>query len=683
MSNNIIDVDKEKEVPVEERNILLEEYNKSVSQMTREELLQRDLYLYDLATGVIQGPPTGYASIDKPYLKWYRKESIGQTAPNLTVYEYLLKETEQFGDDHVLLKYYGRKFTRRKIREIVEKNKNLLSNELDLKDGDTISMIMLDTPESLFIWLAANDLGIRCNQIKFDENAKRIEKMVKGSHSKYVFATEFGPILDEVTKAVGNDEEVKRIITIDLNECLNLRDSLNLLNEEVDIAIRSENNMKPSEKVYLRDSLKKLIEIIKEQRKMSGETKRFYNNCPKMVKYSSLPVKNKKKNTHTVNKNDVQDKTALIVYTGGTTGAPKGVELTNKNIITMMIGVKNVEDGYDHTQTIMNILPPGIAFYYNAVVGFMGMGTTVDMISHFTLDNYPFILDRHKPNVAMEGPILFEKTQKSNAIEDGSYKKSSISGGDKLSKEKEREYIEYCEEHNIGTPVHQGWGLSECGAVATYTATRNYKEGTIGVPLANYTIGIFEYRTGKELRYGEIGEICICSDANMKGYLDNPEATEHVFKKHDDGKVWLHTDDLGVMDEEGRLFYKGRVKRMLTRAGNKVWLEEIEALVSEKATIDKCRCETLRDEEENEVPVLHLVLKNPVDNKDAIIEDINLTIEDRLNPNYLPKYYIFRDEFPYSEVNKKVFDLELEKETMESDSKRTVIKNSPKTKRLK
>ena len=174
-------------------------------------------------------------------------------------------------------------------------------------------MIMLDTPESLFIWLAANDLGIRCNQIKFDENAKRIEKMVKGSHSKYVFATEFGPILDEVTKAVGNDEEVKRIITIDLNECLNLRDSLNLLNEEVDIAIRSENNMKPSEKVYLRDSLKKLIEIIREQRKMSEETKRFYNNCPKMVKYSSLPVNNKQKNTHTVNKNDVQDKTALIV----------------------------------------------------------------------------------------------------------------------------------------------------------------------------------------------------------------------------------------------------------------------------------------------------------------------------------------------------------------------------------
>ena len=100
-----IDVEREKKVPAKERNILLEEYNKSVSQMTREELLQRDLYLYDLATGVIQGPPTGYASIDKPYLKWYRKESIGQTAPNLTVYEYLLKETEQFGDDHVLLKY--------------------------------------------------------------------------------------------------------------------------------------------------------------------------------------------------------------------------------------------------------------------------------------------------------------------------------------------------------------------------------------------------------------------------------------------------------------------------------------------------------------------------------------------------------------------------------------------------
>lgn len=683
MSERMIDVEKEEEVLVEERNILLEEYNKSVSQMTEEELLKRDLYLYDLAAGRIQGPPTGYASIDKPYLKWYRKECIGQTAPNLTVYEYLLKMTEQFGDSHVLLKYYGKEFTRERIKQLVEKNKELLSNKLGLKDGDTISMVMLNTPESLFIWLAANDLGIRCNQIKFDENSKRIEMMVNGSNSKYVFATEYGPILKEVTKAVGNDDKVKKIITLDINESLSLKDSLRLLSEETDVSIRCEKNMGPSDKVQIRDSLKKLIEIIKEQQRMKKEPKTCYDKCPKMIKYSSLLKESRTEKHQNINRGNVQDKTTLIVYTGGTTGDPKGVELTNKNIITMMNAIKNIDDGYNSTQTIMSILPPGIAFYYNAVVGFMGMGTTVDMISHFTLDNYPFILNRHKPNVAMEGPILFEKTQKSNAIEDGSYKMSSISGGDKLTLEKEREYIEYCKAHNIGTPVHQGWGMSECGAVATYSATRNYKEGSIGVPLANYTIGIFEYRTGRELRYGEIGEICIYSDANMKGYLDNPEATSHVFIKHDDGKVWLHSDDLGIMDEEGRLYYKGRVKRMLTRAGNKVWLEEIEAVVSEKLTIDKCRCETLRDEEENEVPVIHLVLKNPVDNKDAIIEDINLAIEEKLNPNYLPKYFIFRSELPYSEVNKKVCDLELEKETMESDSERLVIKNVNKIKKIK
>ena len=134
--------------------------------------------------------------------------------------------------------------------------------------------------------------------------------------------------------------------------------------------------------------------------------------------------------------------------------------------------------------------------------------------------------------------------------------------------------------------------------------------------------------------------------------------------KHQDGRIWLHTDDLGIIDSEGRIYHKGRAKRMLTRRGGKVWLSEIEELASKNPLIDKCSCVKMDDEVEREVPVLHIVLKDSSINFEEIIKELDDTFSKELSENYIPKYYVVREELPYSEVNKKCDFKALEKENI-------------------
>ena len=362
-------------------------------------------------------------------------------------------------------------------------------------------------------------------------------------------------------------------------------------------------------------------------------------------------------------KDITKDDVALIVYTGGTTGAPKGVKLTNQNINAMIHGVVYGAGDFRSDQVSMNILPPGIAFYYNSVLAFMCNGVKIDLISHFTEDNYPYLLDIHKPNIILSGPILLEKTYQANNINDASNLERVISGGDRLNVNEEENIVKFLAEKKALPIVHQGWGMSECCAVASYATTPSYKLGSVGIPLINYNVSIFEFNTDKELPYNQVGEICVNSKTVMQGYYNNEKASQNVIKKHSDGKLWLHSEDLGYIDEEGRLYYIGRNKRMLTRSGSKIWLSEIENIVEKHPQVLKCACVKYADEEEREVPVIHIVLENNAD-YDQIVAELTHQITTQMNDKSVPKYFIFREELPYNEVNKKIHYQKIEKENI-------------------
>ena len=145
----------------------------------------------------------------------------------------------------------------------------------------------------------------------------------------------------------------------------------------------------------------------------------------------------------------------------------------------------------------------------------------------------------------------------------------------------EEKLTQFMKDHKIRYPLAQGYGMSELSAAASFCVNRIYKPRSVGVPSPLTVMGIFDPDTGEELGYGQTGEICVSGPTMMKGYWNRPEETSYVMREHEDGTKWIHSGDLGYIDDEGFVFVIGRLKRMITRFdGHKVFPITIESFIA-------------------------------------------------------------------------------------------------------
>ena len=614
---------------------------------------EKDLYLRAISLDYAS-EMKGYPSIDKPWLKWFKEDCIGLPFIETSAYDYFLEMTKNFPQSTILLEYYGRNYTISDIKREVEYYIKCFS-AMGLKKGDVVSFVMLDVPEVLFMWYALTSLGVISNMIKFDESGERIKYMTELTNSKYIFATSVPFIIKNVKDALENNNIVEKVITLEVTEALPLPLKTRMLFEELKLSHELKQNIKDNGN--LKQMAKDIKKTMSDLKKSKNQVNELINDDARFLSFKkwkeSLTIKDQ---IPIISKNG--DDIATIVYTGGTTGKPKGVKLSNNNLNAAAHAIHYGDDTFSLGNSALNILPPAIAYFFNSTHGNFCGGVKVILISHFTVEEYPYLIKKYEPNIFMAGPILLEKIRKANIIKDASFMKAPISGGDKLYEDEEEAW------NKIYPLVHQGWGMSEASAASSYAKTNSYKFGSIGVPLLTVMVSVFDYGTDIELPYNQIGELCVTGPTIMQGYFDNEEETKKVLKLHRDGRIWLHTDDLGFMDEEGHIFHRGRAKRMLTRNGNKVWLTEIEDLASKNPNVDKCCCVKCEDIEEREVPVLHLVLNENSDSIETVVNEIKKEIEEKLGNNYVPKFYVLRDDLIYSTVNKKCDFKELEKENI-------------------
>lgn len=174
-------------------------------------------------------------------------------------------------------------------------------------------------------------------------------------------------------------------------------------------------------------------------------------------------------------------------------------------------------------------------------------------------------------------------------------------GGDSMNEGLEHRLNEFRKEHGMKYPLAQGYGMSELSAAASFCVNRIYKEGSVGIPSLTVNVGIFDPETGRELGYKEIGEVCVTGASMMKGYFNRPEETAHVMRRHEDGEVWIHSGDLGYMDEDGFLYIKGRIKRMITRFdGHKVFPINLESMITELPDVRNCAVVGVNDMEHSQ-----------------------------------------------------------------------------------
>jgi long-chain acyl-CoA synthetase len=359
----------------------------------------------------------------------------------------------------------------------------------------------------------------------------------------------------------------------------------------------------------------------------------------------------------TINKVEMRssDDIALLQYTGGTTGFPKGVMLTHKNIIantkmcaTWMYKCKRGEE------SMLGIVPLFHVYGMTTVLNLSVMqGYKMILLPKFDASETLKTIEKLKPTLFPGAPTIYIALLNHPEIEKYDLKSISccISGSAPLPVEIQEQF-----EKVTGGRVVEGYGLSEASPVthANFFWDKR-KKGSIGVPWPNTDSVIFSYETGGVAEPNEIGEIAVRGPQVMKGYWNKKEETEATMKED-----WLLTGDVGYMDEEGYFYIIDRKKDMIIAGGFNIYPREIEEVLYEHEKVQEVVVAGVPDPYRGETVKAYIVLK---ENQTATIEEMNNYARQHLAAYKVPRIYEFRKELPKTAVGKILRRALIEEET--------------------
>lgn len=535
-------------------------------------------------------------SVEKPWLKHFSEEVRNLPNPKTTAYRYMT-ESNKDRQNEVAINYYGNKITHATLKKNIDETANAFA-AAGVKQGDIVSFLSVATPETIYCVYALNKIGATANTIDPRMDVESIRRAVVESESKIFIVMN---VVFEKVAAIVDDLKQDLIITVSASQSL-------------PFIKRVAMNLKVKANVPYSD---------------------------KIVTYNDFRAKGK--GTTAVEAPYVGDAIFSIPYTGGTTGFAKGVMITNDGANSTAHNFKYSGLDYEQGDTFLDIIP--IFTSYGMCCGMhmpLSVGLVLIPIPKFDLSKYGKLYKTFKANHSVSTPAFYETLMHSKELQnmDLSFLKCLGSGGDTMNKGLEKKLNEFTKSHGMRYPISQGYGLSEASAAVSFCVNDIYKSGSVGIPSITITAGIFDEESGKELGCNEIGEVCIAGPSLMKGYYKRPEETANVLRKHeDDGITWLHTGDLGYIDEDGFLFIIGRIKRMITRFdGHKVFPVNIESLVARHKEVINCTAVGVADMDRTQghYPVVFVEFDENVDNKEEFCKNIfnecNALLEERGRP---------------------------------------------------
>ena len=484
-------------------------------------------------------------SIEKPWMKYFERVNITEPVPACTIYEYF-KQSIAHNPNGYGLNYYGKKVTHAEMIRQIELTAAAYA-ALGVKQGDTVSFVSVAVPETIFSIYALNKLGATANLIDPRMDVESIRRMIVESGSRITVSINLAyPKIDKIMDAIAQDKIL------------------------IQSAARSLPFIKKvAVNIAVRQSIPYSDKILKWDTFLAGGAG---------VTTEAAPY--------------VKDAVVGIAYTGGTTGFPKGVMFTNDSINAVAYNFKYAGLATKSGESFLGIIP--VFTSYGLVCG-MHMPLCMDVelmpIPKFDPTKFGKLVRDMRPNHIISTPAFYELMMDSAEVKglDLSFLVTLGSGGDTMNEGIAARLSQFMKDHNIRYPLAQGYGLSEMSAAVSFCVNDIYKEFSVGIPSVTTTVGIFDPDTGEEMGYCENGEVCVTGPSIMKGYYNRPEETANVMHLHDDGRLWIHTGDLGYIDEDGFIFIKGRTKRMITRFdGHKVFPVNIESLVAARDTVHNC-----------------------------------------------------------------------------------------------
>ncbi|MCR5203752.1 MAG: AMP-binding protein [Lachnospiraceae bacterium] len=346
---------------------------------------------------------------------------------------------------------------------------------------------------------------------------------------------------------------------------------------------------------------------------------------------------------------------AVILFSGGTTGTTKGVVLTNHNFNSQAIMIKATVPVLTPGDKFIAAMPMFHGFGLGICIHCMlYAGAETILIPRFTAKSYVKLISESKCSYFAGVPTLFEailRVPKLHGL-DFSHLKGIFSGGDSLSADLKDRFDRFLKEHGSTVEVREGYGATETLSACCLSPKEGAKRGSIGIPFADMNFKIVDHETGKVLPVGETGEIIISGPLIMKEYIGNPEETAQTLKEDEDGVKWLYTGDLGMMDEDGFVFFKGRAKRMIIASGYNVYPNQVEAILEEHEKIEKSCVIGVADKYRMEKIKAFIVLKDGFEPNEETRKEIMEYCKNKFAKYAKPNEIEFRASLPQTKIGK-------------------------------
>ena len=356
---------------------------------------------------------------------------------------------------------------------------------------------------------------------------------------------------------------------------------------------------------------------------------------------------------------------AAILHSGGTTGNPKGILLTNQAFNYMTCQEKHIVPNVKAGDSLLAIMPNFHGFGLSVcLIGPLSLGVKVIMVPQFSSKTFGTLVTKNRPQVIVGVPTLFGSLMAAKLKnEDMSYIKYCVSGGDSLNLSMYERLKDFLREHGAGNAdVLQGYGMTECLAACSVMHGKSKDVFSIGVPLYGNEMKVVVPGTQEEVKPGESGEICLSGPTVMVGYLNNKKETNQVLQVHKDKKVWLHTGDSGYMTEDGIFYFELRIKRMIVSSGYNVYPSHIEEVLDKHPAVLKSTVIGIPHKYKVQVAKAYIVLDEGYDDSWSVKKSIKEHCEKHLANYSVPYEYEFRKSLPTTRLGKVNFK-QLEEES--------------------
>ncbi|MBO7488382.1 MAG: AMP-binding protein [Bacteroidales bacterium] len=412
---------------------------------------------------------------------------------------------------------------------------------IGIREGDCVTIAMPNCPQAIYMFYAVNLVGGIASMVHPLSSEKEIEFYLNESNSVTIIT------LDQFYGKVERIRKNTKVVNVIIAK---IKDEL----------------AQPLKTGYMLTEGRKIARIPDDAPVI------MWNHFMKLSKCCFYNYKVERKS----------EDPAVILYSGGTTGTTQGIELTNANFNALSQQIVATNPMFTPGDRMLAAMPVFHGFGLGVCIhSMLASGGRCVLVPRFTAKSYSKLITKYKCNFMAGVPTLYEALLRLPNMKkaDLSHLKGVFSGGDSLSIELKKRFDAFLKDHNATIQVREGYGTTECVTASCLTPTGLSKEGSIGIPFPDTYYKIVKPGTDEEVPYGEEGEITLSGPTVMAGYFNKPEETAHTLRKHADGRIWLYTGDLGTMDEDGFIYFKGRIKRMIITSGYNVYPAQLENIL--------------------------------------------------------------------------------------------------------